>query len=129
MSGGSYNYLFMNRELEDLALSRLGDLIEMSDRLSGLDEREFPGATAAAARTNALLENLRIWRAHTSASTDLLADVWQAVEWWDSGDYGADQVAAALAAYVRGPEPPADEPPLVVEEPLSLRVDPHRLTP
>lgn len=126
MSGGSYDYLCHKTELDELAgYSAQVHIDEMADRLTGLDEAVFPGAGAAAERTRALSEQLRIWQAHVRSVTELLEPVWRAVEWWDSGDWGSGQVAEALADYVTPPIPgkgdgtsdldlpqPEDDPPV-----------------
>ncbi len=99
MSGGSYNYLCYVQDLEDLVEKR-HSLKEMADRLVGMDEADFPGVTAAAQETLGLLHLLRIWDTHASVRIDMLTDVWKAVEWWDSADYGSDQVAEAIKDFV-----------------------------
>jgi hypothetical protein len=96
MSGGSYNYLTHAYDLEDILAKRI-DLREMAERLEGLSELEFPGATAAAASTRDLLLRLEMWETHARTHIALLKDVWHDVEWWDSGDYGPDQVKAGLS--------------------------------
>jgi hypothetical protein len=95
MSGGSYDYLYAGTSLEDL-LGKRHQLEQMADRLAGLDEAEFPGSTAAARETAYLLNLVRVWENHCEARMALVRDVWHAVEWWDSGDYGAGQVAEVL---------------------------------
>jgi hypothetical protein len=102
MSGGSYDYLCYATSLDEL-LAKRARLEEMFSRLSNLPEREFPGAAAAAALTKALLLHLQTWEVHAGVAIGQLAEVWKAVEWWDSCDYGPDQVAEALAEYVSAP--------------------------
>lgn len=109
MSGGSYNYLCWNRELEELAV-RGEALQQMADRLVGLSEIDFPGATAAAALTAGVIADLRIWRLHLEATTDRLTDVWHAVEWWDSRDSGPDGVRRSLEEFVTPPAAETDGP-------------------
>lgn len=109
MSGGSYNYLCYNTELDELAV-RERDLLEMADRLAGLSEADFPGVTAAAKMTAGVIADLRIWRLHLTAAADRLSPVWKAVEWWDSSDSGPDGVRRALEAFVTPPPAEADGP-------------------
>jgi hypothetical protein len=134
MSGGSYNYLYGATSLDEL-LAKRHVLQEMADRLAGLDEAEFPGATAAARETAYLLNLLRVWDNHTEARTRLVSDVWHAVEWWDSSDYGPDQVREALAKLVDPtppPSPPAalqDGPDRVLSIPEEWKAPSPRLAP
>lgn len=87
MSGGSYDYLYL--QSDDLSRHR-SMVAAMAQRLEGL-----PYATAAAAETRRILALL----ADAQASAERLADVWRAVEWWDSGDSGGDAVVVALGKY------------------------------
>jgi hypothetical protein len=100
MSGGSYNYLCGAMDLEDL-LTKRGYLEQMADRLSGLSEIDFPGASAAARMTQELVLLIRLWDSHAAAHAKLLSDVWKSVEWWDSNDYGPDQVREGLQKLLR----------------------------
>jgi hypothetical protein len=95
MSGGSYNYLSSALDLEDL-LTKFEDLERMADRLAGLSEVEFPGAHAAAQMTRELLVLMNLWTSHAIIMAKLLRGVWHDVEWWDSNDYGPDQVRDVL---------------------------------
>lgn len=103
VSGGSYNYLG-SVCYDDLAqlISRKDDLREMADRLAGLGYAED-----AARETEELLVMLRQWQIRAEVRVRRLAEVWHAVEWWDSGDSSEERVQKALAAY-RG-EPGAKE--------------------
>lgn len=92
MSGGSYNYLYLHTGgLE----AQRGDIEDMRDRLQGLAEEGVAGAALAAEQTRAILAHFDL--AEEKAQT--LSDVWHAVEWRDSCDYGDDQVREALAKY------------------------------
>lgn len=82
MSGGAYDYLYW--KVPELGGHR-GQLEAMAERLEGL-----PYAADAAAATRRIL---------AAVNNEALANVWRAVEWWDSGDYGEDQVREALAKY------------------------------
>lgn len=95
MSGGSYNYLAYARDLDDL-LNKRRDLEAMANRLETLSEVEFPGAHAAGRMTRELLVKLELWESHASITATLLGDVWKGIEWWDSCDWGPDQVREEL---------------------------------
>lgn len=95
MSGGSFDYLCWARDLEDL-ISKKYALEEMTTHLSELDEKEYPGAAAAAEMTSRLLKQIQLWDAHARSSAGLLEEVWKAVEWNTSGDWGKDSVKDAL---------------------------------
>ena len=103
MSGGSYNYLFTACDLEDLQ-SKQNDLSNMADRLAGLGY-----AQDAARETEELLLLFRQWQTRTEVRLKRLADVWHAVEWWDSNDSSEQRVHEALAKY-RGDHDDAGEP-------------------
>lgn len=95
MSGGSYNYLTSALDLEDLLTKRY-HLEAMADRLEGLSETEFPGASAAGRMTRELLLKIRLWESHASITASMLSDVWKSVEWWDSCDWGPEAVRNSL---------------------------------
>jgi hypothetical protein len=46
-----------------------------------------------------LLVLVRTQTVRAEAALGRLADLFHAVEWWDSGDWGEDQVRQTLAAY------------------------------
>lgn len=94
MSGGSYNYLYVWANDFDELMSRRGNLKEMSERLSGL-----PYAKDAALETERILAMIERVEVQVEARAEALADVWHAVEWWDSCDSGEDGVKKALAKY------------------------------
>ncbi|GII89643.1 hypothetical protein Ssi03_76330 [Sphaerisporangium siamense] len=103
MSGGSYNYLYQDDELHELArYSRMEDLRSMADRLAGLGY-----AADAAAETEELLVILRQSRIRAEVRARRLAAVWKAIEWWDSCDWTEDQVKGALAQFRGEGEEPA----------------------
>ena len=109
MSGGSYDYLFIQTSLEELVAKRYA-LQQMADRLTELPEADFPGVTAAGHATMSLELYLRLWSSHVEAQTRMLSAVWRAVEWWDSNDSGPDGVRKALAEMLTPTAPPAPEP-------------------
>lgn len=92
MSGGSYNYL-CGKSSEDI-IEAEGDLQRMSDRLAGLGY-----APDAAKETEELILIIRQFRNRVDARIYRLGKVWQAVEWWDSADWGEDSLKEALAKY------------------------------
>lgn len=104
MSGGSYNYLSSALDLEDL-LSHMEELEQMANRLESLSEVEFPGAHAAGVMTRELLIKMNLWITHSIITARLLRGVWHDVEWWDSGDYGPDQVREGLNKLLEGKQP------------------------
>ncbi|MFJ9038004.1 hypothetical protein ACIRF8_15595 [Streptomyces sp. NPDC102406] len=104
MSGGSYNYLCRAFDLDDLLGAR-GSLREMADRLAGLGYAED-----AAKETEELLVLLNQWAVRAEVRRNRLAPVWKAVEWWDSSDWGEDDVREALAEYRREPGEPEVDP-------------------
>ena len=92
MSGGSYNYLYCHvRGLEE----QRADIVKMERRL------ESSGYYAAARSTR---EVLRMLDAAEGIARSL-EDVWHAVEWADSGDYGEDQVQEVVAKFSPWPPP------------------------
>ncbi|WP_331763094.1 hypothetical protein OG571_47195 (plasmid) [Streptomyces sp. NBC_01369] len=92
MSGGSYNYLYCH--VAGLEAQR-SDLEAMRDRLAELEREQVPGASKAARLTRYVLIHLDL----AEAKAQELADVWHAIEWRDSGDYGDSQVEEALAKF------------------------------
>lgn len=92
MSGGSYDYLCFKavEQISDEQLQR------MADRLAGLAY-----AIDAAAETENLLLTIRQYQNRLSVMTERLRGVWQAIEWWDSNDWGEDAVKNAIEKYRR----------------------------
>ena len=88
MSGGSYSYLCF-KDSSDIG-QNMGDLEAMARRL---DEMGHHVIAADSREVRAMLDvvQARLTRMH---------DVWHAVEWRDSGDYGADQAEEACALYM-----------------------------
>ncbi|MDX3324767.1 hypothetical protein PV405_08810 [Streptomyces sp. ME02-6979-3A] len=93
MSGGSYNYLYAHPQ-GDLE-ARRGSIEAMRDRLAGLEAEGVPGAARAARLTRYVLIHLDL----AEAKAQELAEVWHAIEWWDSNDYGEDDVHKTLAEW------------------------------
>lgn len=92
MSGGSYNYLYCHVTGLD---GRQEDIARMGRRL------QESGYYAAARATRDVLRMLEA----AERVAQSLEDVWHAVEWADSGDYGEDQVREVVGKF--SPWPPA----------------------
>lgn len=84
MSGGSYNYLFVRELCTDTE-----DIERMAARLREL------GHADAAEHTNQVVVSMN--RARELQAQ--LAGVWQAVEWFDSCDWGPDDVTDAVTKW------------------------------
>lgn len=105
MSGGSYNYLDSAADVHGIGglLQRQDDLRNMAHRLDGL-------CPEAAAETRLFVEGGTVEQQAASIFHGIdtrlkrLEPLWHAVEWRDSGDWGEDQLAQAIADYrARGP--------------------------
>lgn len=92
MSGGSYNYLYSH--VKGLEAQR-EDIEAMRDRLQGLEAERIPGAAFAARQTRMVLNHLKLAEEHAQR----LAEVWQAVEWVDSGNWHEADLGQALEDY------------------------------
>lgn len=98
MSGGSFCYLCDAGSITDLAAKRT-ELEEMADWLANAGG-QFPGVDVSYAlrETRRLLTFLAMTERMLHRLPEL-RQVWKAVEWYVSGDYGQDQVQEALAAH------------------------------
>jgi hypothetical protein len=94
MSGGAYNYLYSHVRQGGLG-GYLEELGEMRARL------EASGYEAPARATREVIRALN----GAERMAGALERVWHAVEWCDSGDYGEDEVRAAVAAFEPWPPP------------------------
>ena len=92
MSGGSYDYL-CHKFAEDWLSGVPESAQRMADRLAEL------GYHDAAVETNTIIAVARAAAARMQAHLDRMEPVWKAVEWMDSGDWGPDKVAEAIASY------------------------------
>jgi hypothetical protein len=92
MSGGSYDYLCF-KDVDEL-FEREHTLERMADDLSKLGY-----ANAAAQETLWILLELRAFKNRLSVVKDRLKDVWQAKEWWSSGDTGEEKFKEELTKY------------------------------
>lgn len=97
MSGGSFNYLYLAAELGRLGECR-GMIAEMAE---ALDEYDHPRAGQAASDTRRILATLE----QADALAKDMAEVWHAVEWHHSCDWGGDDVEEALDKYDEGDTP------------------------
>lgn len=95
MSGGSFDYLCFAET--DALPQRLAQVEEMADALAA-----YPDGEAASLDTHELVAIIRTAERRIEARRRRLADVWKAVEWHHSHDYGPDAVGRALKAYYDG---------------------------
>lgn len=91
MSGGSYNYLCYKDGIE--IFERKEELNSMRERLTKL------GYLDAAKETESVLLIMDSFEVRLQARLDRMRDVWQAVEWCDSGDSGKEDVENAIEKY------------------------------
>lgn len=101
MSGGSYNYLCYKSA--DSLLEQQEELRGMQNRLSQL------GLVEAAKETGKVLKTLEEALKAVEKLADNLHGVWHAVEWYDSGDWGKDDLNRIASQYK--PLPETQEPP------------------
>ncbi|HUP99276.1 MAG TPA: hypothetical protein VM093_02335 [Aeromicrobium sp.] len=99
MSGGSYDYL-AEHSPGDLE-ARRGTIEAMRDRLNELEAQGVRGAARAARLTRYVLIHLDL----AEARAQELADVWHAVEWRDSCDWGDDTMREAFAEWADKTDP------------------------
>jgi hypothetical protein len=92
MSGGSYNYLCGKDQ--GSIIDYQDELEKMSNRLAGLGY-----AVDAAKETEELILIIRQFLNRAGARIDRLSAVWKAVEWWDSCDWGEEELKEALTRY------------------------------
>lgn len=94
MSGGSYDYLADHVSDPTELIGRVRHIERMAERLKGL-----PYARDAAMETERILAAIERLHVQVQVRAEALGGIWHAVEWWDSGDAGEDDVRAALAKY------------------------------
>jgi hypothetical protein len=101
VSGGSFNYLYCQRGAELLA--RLLGRLQRDHLLEIAELGDLPGAAEALARVDRLLVEIEaeLNRPPYVPPPDLtmegLANVFQAIEWHRSSDWGPERVVEALA--------------------------------
>lgn len=88
MSGGSYDYLYA-RQIEDF-VRNTENIRRMMARLDALGYKD------ASIETGKFIAELEKLVASLEARQAELADIWQAVEWRDSGDWGPEDIAKAV---------------------------------
>jgi hypothetical protein len=91
MSGGSFNYLYSADATELFSFQK--ELREMADELTN---RGFKDAATETERILAYLEHAE---RQIQVRADRLSDIWKAVEWHCSNDYGSAQVEEAIKKY------------------------------
>ena len=93
MSGGSYNYLFMQLSDDVYDFSALAEMESMASRLIEL------GYVDAGKETLHLKYTIEQSMARTEVMLERLADVWKAVEYYDSSDSGIERVEEEIKKY------------------------------
>lgn len=88
MSGGSFNYICFKDDIEQLAANR-------SSIESMLEELERLGYHSAALETSMILDHFK----ECERLVRNLEEIWQAVEWYISCDWGKSQVEKAYKKY------------------------------
>lgn len=96
MSGGSYGYLCY-KEVQDLfCMSSIESMEEMEAYLLAAGYKDI------AKDVRRLVEYIKSAENRISVLHENLADVFHAIEWHASGDYGKDSVVKALERYRAG---------------------------
>lgn len=98
MSGGSYNYLFSQTDIDGF-IARIEDLENMVIDL----EQEFPN-TWVTQHSRMFLDRLRAYRATgylIAREADSLRATWREMEWWQSNDTSRDDAVEQVVAYER----------------------------
>lgn len=94
MSGGSFNYL-CDQDAADILGNRVrDDLLAMA-----LTLQTRPDGAEVADATFAVLQDARESLLRLQPLIDQLRDVWKAVEWTESGDWGEERVSEAISDY------------------------------
>lgn len=94
MSGGSLNYLY--RKDADELWNYLNELEEVEDYL--LKNNAYD----VAKDVRRLIEYIKSSRIRIEVLRENLSDVFKAIEWHQSGDYGKDSVDKAIEKYRKG---------------------------
>ena len=96
MSGGSFEYMF-SKDIEDLVSPALQeDLERMADTLDGYG---FLNASQETRTFIGGVKHLHGLIASLEKDADRLRDVWQAVEWYTSGDIGNEELERRLRSF------------------------------
>ena len=91
MSGGSYDYLFCTDAFE--IHNKIDELNKMRDRLTEL------GYLDAAKETESVILMLNSFEVRINARIERLNAIWKAVEWFDSSDWGIDDIENEINKY------------------------------
>ena len=91
MSGGSYNYLCY-ADADDIHY-KIPDITSMRDRLIELGYKD------AAKETEGLILMIEAYQLRLETRLERLEDIWKAVEWCDSGDWGLEDIEEAIKEY------------------------------
>jgi hypothetical protein len=94
MSGGSYDYICWDSDFELVEKYKMAQLGYMVDALRAIDIDSL-----AYKRTKVLYDRLREIENTRDDADRELREVWKAVEWRDSGDYGPRQAIDAVKEY------------------------------
>lgn len=96
MSGGSYNYLCYKDPEELLSGNNIGYLEDMCELLLKLDYNDV------ARDMQRLIEYCKTAYNRIDVLMEQLKDVMHAIEWYESGDYGLDNLKKHLEDYRNG---------------------------
>lgn len=96
MSGGGYNYLCYKEAEEFLNRCNIDSLEEMSTQLLNL------GYEDVSRDFQRLIEYCKTAYNRIDVLKDQLQDVMHAVEWYESGDYGLDNLKKSIEKYRNG---------------------------
>jgi len=98
MSGGSYNYLCYKDAYDILEQSSAdNDLLNMIDALAEHPLGEQAMVSTVGVRVELLAIRERVAALHQKMQT--LSQVWKAIEWQASADWGAGEVESTLQAF------------------------------
>lgn len=100
MSGGSYEYL----AFKDASNIFDSDMQEQMERMAD-DLAKLGYANEAAKATRDLLESIRDYEREMNDKLLSLHNVWHAMEWWQSGDWGEDAIKRDAARYANNLQP------------------------
>jgi len=91
MSGGSFKYLY-SRDVSEL-LGSQGELEHMAEWLSAHDAQD------AAAEVEDIIASIRQFQRRADTRLRRMSDLFKAVEWYESNDWGKERVDKELARY------------------------------
>ena len=91
MSGGSYDYLCF-KDFPEIC-EKPHDINDMRDRLTQLGYLDVAKETES---VNLIIDSFRV---RIEARLKRLGEVWKAIEWYDSNDWGIEEVEEAIKKY------------------------------